>query len=171
MTTGKIIALNTHTHTHGGDTGLISGLGRSPGEGNGNPLQYSCPKNPMDRGSWRTTVQRLAQLDTTERLSTDAHICLSICSHLYTWGNTVRIPMYWYTQSILEKGHKKLIKGTASGRTRGGRGWHEREADFLLNSLWLFGIFLYIMCIHYYCDWFFQFVFGFSQRKKDAFFL
>ena len=67
-----------------GDTGLIPGWGRSPGEGHGNPLQYSCPKNPMDRGSWRTTVQRLAQLDTTERLSTDAHICLSTCSHLYT---------------------------------------------------------------------------------------
>ena len=73
-----------HTYTHGGGTGLISGLGRSPGEGNGNPLQYSCPKNPMDRGSWQATVQRLAQLDTTEQLSTDTHICLSICSHLYT---------------------------------------------------------------------------------------
>ena len=35
-----------------GDPGLIPGLGRSPGEGNGNPLQYSCPKNSMDRGAW-----------------------------------------------------------------------------------------------------------------------
>jgi len=34
----------------------ISGLGRSPGEGNGNPLQYSCLENPMDRGAWRTIV-------------------------------------------------------------------------------------------------------------------
>ena len=34
-----------------GDTGLIPGLGRSPGEGNGNPLQYSCLENPMDRGA------------------------------------------------------------------------------------------------------------------------
>ena len=35
-----------------GDLGLIPGLGRSPGEGNGNPLQYSCLGNPMDRGAW-----------------------------------------------------------------------------------------------------------------------
>ena len=35
-----------------GDLGSIPGLGRSPGEGNGNPLQYSCLENPMDRGSW-----------------------------------------------------------------------------------------------------------------------
>ena len=39
-----------------GDTGLISGLGRSPGGGNGNLLQYSCLGNPMDRGAWRATV-------------------------------------------------------------------------------------------------------------------
>ena len=39
-----------------GDLGLIPGLGRSPGEGNGNPLQYSCLENPMDRGAWRATV-------------------------------------------------------------------------------------------------------------------
>jgi len=36
--------------------GLIPGLGRSPGEGNGNPLQYSCLGNPMDRGAWWATV-------------------------------------------------------------------------------------------------------------------
>ena len=36
--------------------GSISGLGRSPGEGYGNPLQYSCLKNPMDRGAWRATL-------------------------------------------------------------------------------------------------------------------
>ena len=35
-----------------GDLGLIPGSGRSPGEGNGNPLQYSCLENPMDRGAW-----------------------------------------------------------------------------------------------------------------------
>ena len=39
-----------------GDLGLILGLGRPPGEGNGNPLQYSCLGNPMDRGAWRATV-------------------------------------------------------------------------------------------------------------------
>ena len=39
-----------------GDPGSIPGLGRSPGEGNGNPLQYSCLENLMDRGAWRATV-------------------------------------------------------------------------------------------------------------------
>ena len=53
-----------------GDLGLIPGLGRIPGEGNGNPLQYSCLENPMDRGAWQATVYGLdcKQLDTTERL-------------------------------------------------------------------------------------------------------
>ena len=39
-----------------GDAGSIPGLGRSPGEGNGNPLQYSCLRNPMDRGPWWAIV-------------------------------------------------------------------------------------------------------------------
>ena len=39
-----------------GDPGLIPGLGRSPGERNGNPLQYSCLENPMDRGAWQAAV-------------------------------------------------------------------------------------------------------------------
>ena len=39
-----------------GDMGSISGLGRSPGEGNGSPLQYSCLENSMDRGTWQATV-------------------------------------------------------------------------------------------------------------------
>ena len=38
------------------DVGSIPGLGRSPGEGNGNPLLYSCLGNPMDRGDWRATI-------------------------------------------------------------------------------------------------------------------
>ena len=45
-------AVNSHT-----DLNLIPGLGRSSGEGNGNPLQYSCLGNFMDRGTWRATVQ------------------------------------------------------------------------------------------------------------------
>ena len=44
-----------------GDPGSIPGLGRSPGEGNGNPLQYSCLENPMDRGSWQATVHGVSR--------------------------------------------------------------------------------------------------------------
>ena len=47
-----------------GDLGLISGLGRSHGEGNGNPLQYSCLENPMDGGIWWATVQGIAKSQT-----------------------------------------------------------------------------------------------------------
>ena len=43
------------------DAGLIPGSGRSPGRGNGDPLQYSCLENPMDREAWQTTVQRVSK--------------------------------------------------------------------------------------------------------------
>ena len=69
------------------DTGLILGLQRSPGGGNGNPLQYSCLENPKDRGAWRATVQGVLKSQT--RLSDWAHTmcqarvqsccCCSIC--------------------------------------------------------------------------------------------
>ena len=45
-----------------GDTCSIPGLGRSPGEGNGNPLQHSCPGNPMDKGTWQAIVHGVANL-------------------------------------------------------------------------------------------------------------
>ena len=50
------------------DTGSIPGLGRSPGEGNDNPLQYSCLGNPMDRGAWQATVPGVTKNQT--RLNT-----------------------------------------------------------------------------------------------------
>ena len=49
-----------------GDMDLIPGLERSPGEGNGNPLQCSCLENPMDRGAWRATVHGVTELHMTE---------------------------------------------------------------------------------------------------------
>ena len=52
---GKASAYNVE------DPGSIPGSGRSPGEGNGNPLQYSCLENPMDRGAWRAAVCRVAK--------------------------------------------------------------------------------------------------------------
>ena len=52
---GKASACNA------GDPGSIPGLGRSPGEGNANPLEYYCLQNPMDRGTWWATVHRVAK--------------------------------------------------------------------------------------------------------------
>ena len=49
-----------------GDLGSVPGSGRFPGEGNGNPLQYSCLENPMDRGAWCPWVRK--ESDTTERI-------------------------------------------------------------------------------------------------------
>ena len=48
------------------DAGSIPGLGRSPGVGNGNTLQYSCLENPTVRGAWQATVHKFKQWDTTE---------------------------------------------------------------------------------------------------------
>ena len=48
------------------DSGFIPGLGRSPGGGHGNPLQYSCWENPMDRGEWQAAVCGHRELDTIE---------------------------------------------------------------------------------------------------------
>ena len=60
-----------------GNTGWIPELGRSPGEGNGNLLQYSCLDNPEDRGAWWATVHRVTKSWTG--LSSHTHTQLSVC--------------------------------------------------------------------------------------------
>ena len=54
-----------------GDVGSIPGLRRSPGEGNGNPLQYFCLENPMDRGAWQATVHGVAESDMIKHMIQD----------------------------------------------------------------------------------------------------
>ena len=61
-----------------GDPGLIPGLGRSPGEENGQPLRYSSLKKPENRGAWRAPVHGVAESDTAERLT------LSLLTSHYT---------------------------------------------------------------------------------------
>ena len=52
-----------------GDVGSLPGSGRSPGGGHGNPLQYSCLENAMNRGAWWTTIHVVAESDRTEQLT------------------------------------------------------------------------------------------------------
>ena len=70
---GKASAYNA------GDLGLIPGLGRSSGEGNGNPLQYSCLENSMDQGAWWATVRGVAKSLT--RLSNFTSLLYFITDH------------------------------------------------------------------------------------------
>ena len=65
---GSLVVKNPSANA--GDVGLIPGLGRCSGGGHGNPLQYSCLENPMDRGAWEPTVHELTESDMTEQLST-----------------------------------------------------------------------------------------------------
>ena len=97
---GKEPACQCSRHT---DMGSIPGPGRSPGEGNGNPLQYSCLENPMDRGAWRATVHEapksriwLKQVSTHAILWVLQSKGLSLHIHIYTeaghgdwWSNTL----------------------------------------------------------------------------------
>ena len=75
-----------------GDKGLIPGLGRSLGEGNGYPLQYPCLKNPMDRRAWRTTVRRFTKSQTP--LSTQ------LLYSLFYWEKWILV----YTQRLMVVG-------------------------------------------------------------------
>ena len=82
FTTLLVVSIFTHVsktsmllHTlciWAGDPGLIPGLGRSPGEGNGNPLQYACLENPMEPGRLQSMGSQ--ELDTTEQLSTHSSV-------------------------------------------------------------------------------------------------
>ena len=63
-----------------GDADSILGSERSPGEGNGNPLQYSCLENPTDRGAGQATVHEVAESDTTE------HTCMHRYELLFTFS-------------------------------------------------------------------------------------
>ena len=64
-----------------GDLGSIPGSGRSPGEGNGNPLQYSCLENPIDRGAWWATVHGVAKSRTqlSNFTSLHMHMYVDVC--------------------------------------------------------------------------------------------
>ena len=74
---GDIVVKNPPANA--GDQGLIPGSGRSPGGGKGNPLQYSCLENFMDRGAWWTSVHGVSKSRTQPSTHTHKHITESVC--------------------------------------------------------------------------------------------
>ena len=81
-----------------GDLGSIPGLGRSPGEGNGYPLQYPCLENPMDRGAWQATVCGVAKSRT--RLS-DFHPFLPLlCPQVHSPSVSLFLPCTIFLDAI-----------------------------------------------------------------------
>ena len=81
-----------------GDVGSIPGLGRSHGEGNGNFLQDSCLENPMGRGAWQATAQRVAKSRT--RLSTQAQqLQIGKAKFLVTVAERLRLPIFCLVSS------------------------------------------------------------------------
>ena len=80
--------VNKSSACNAGDLGLIPGSGRSTGEGNGNPLQYSCLENPMDRGAWRTTVRGVARVGHDLATKTTNHQKLVIITHVQEFNQS-----------------------------------------------------------------------------------
>ena len=79
-----------------GDAGSVPETGRFPGVGNGNPFQYSCLENPMDRGAWRATGHGVTESDMTSShtctvLGWEASLCIS---NLLVWGYTFEYPCF-----------------------------------------------------------------------------
>ena len=101
-----------------GDTGLNPVSRRSPGEGNGNPLQYSCPRNPMDRGAWRASPW-----GRTVRyyLATEQQQSLSICNFIKRKRREV-----WNLRAIKKSKGKSCVFG----------GWVLRVGRSLQSPLW-----------------------------------
>ena len=76
-----------------GGSGSIPGSGRSPGEANGNPLQYSCLENTMDRGAWQATVHLMAESNTTEHTQDSEKISYT---RLVSRGVNFQVPVHYH---------------------------------------------------------------------------
>ena len=82
-----------------GDPGSIPGLGRSPREGNGNPLQYSCLENSMDRGTWQATIPRVAKSHRVKTGLSNNTLTFFICKYLFLNSLFYSIGLYVFPYS------------------------------------------------------------------------
>ena len=88
------VVKNPTASRHAREMGSIPGLGRSPGVGNGNPLQYSCLGNPLDREAWRATAQWFAKSQTQLRTRTMAAWPGAISFKFFMAQNIVHLGEY-----------------------------------------------------------------------------
>ena len=119
------------------DAGSIPGSGRFPGGGHGNPLQYSCLENPMDRGAWGATVDGVAKCWTRlKRLSVHASLTLSIypsnCTHCARSGNAAAKS----TPSMLELLKAKILLGLLTQEKRPSLLWDLTKITEGSGSRW-----------------------------------
>ena len=97
------------------DVGLIPGSGRSPGEGNGNTLWYSCLENPMDRRAWWAKVHRVTELDMTKHTNTHFYIYTHV--YKYTRGSLTN---RWKEEKLKAKA-KALLSDQCKEREKNSR--------------------------------------------------
>ena len=102
------VASGEESPCNAGDAGSIPGSGRSPGGGNGNPLQYSCLENSTDRGACQATIHGDAESDTPERLSTCAIPYLDKKMSL-GYYNLCKLHPYFHVQVLQGKKKKRTF--------------------------------------------------------------
>ena len=78
-----------------GDVGLTPGLGRSSGEGNCTPLQYSCLRHPMDRGARQATVQEVPKSQTSLSMHAAAEMVITISICDFSWSTSISVLPFW----------------------------------------------------------------------------
>ena len=115
---------------------LIPGLGRSPGVGNGNSLQYSCLENSMDRGAWWATARGIAESDMTE--------------HAYI--HTHQSILCWLPAELLLVNNPPILKAVLRKKIV----WNSRvllSIYYIIFSLWF-----YFILFYWYLSWFLDFL-------------
>ena len=118
------------------DTSSIPGSGRSPGDGNDNPLQNPCLENPMDRGTWQAAVHGVAkESDMTKQLS--IHVCVHI--YIYTYITCIYIHTHIYVcVCVYEYNTYKIKSGSQMrevGRMRMTLLWFPPPTPYHIKSL------------------------------------